>query len=66
MAPGDWKEFLERLSRDFLEYREVYEELPPEVLESGWLAFPPAGERDAGIFKLREVDDGTQGCGARD
>jgi hypothetical protein len=43
-APLDWREFLTAWSRELLACPEVADGLPPEVVRSGWLGYPPAPE----------------------
>ncbi len=44
MEPFDWRAFLERWSREWLEDEWAVEQLPPEVVASGWLGYPGATE----------------------
>lgn len=53
MTPGEWKELLARVSRDILADEESAEELPPEVVSSGWLGFPPATEAEIAAAETR-------------
>jgi hypothetical protein len=41
-----WRPFLERFSRELLTDEAIRSELPPEVLESGWLGFAPASAEE--------------------
>jgi hypothetical protein len=46
MTPDEWKQFLDCLSRDLLADEDTAEQLPPDVVSSGWLGFAPASERE--------------------
>lgn len=44
MSTYDWQPFLRQLSKSLLEVDYIREELPPEVVASGWLGYPGATE----------------------
>ena len=48
----DWRPFLEAWSRELIEAR-AYPDLPAEVVESGWLGFPPATEEQLTLLETR-------------
>jgi len=52
MAAFDWRPFLETWSRELIEAR-AYPDLPPEVVASGWLGFPPATEEQLTRLETR-------------
>lgn len=52
--PGfKWRSFLERFSRELLTDEGIRLNLPTEVVESGWLGFPPATESEIGKVEKR-------------
>ena len=48
-----WRSFLERFSRELLADEGIRSNLPAEVVESGWLGFPPARESEIGKLEKR-------------
>jgi len=52
MAAFDWRPFLETWSCELIEAR-AYPDLPPEVVESGWLGFPPATDEQLTLLEAR-------------
>jgi SMI1/KNR4 family protein SUKH-1 len=48
----DWRPFLETWSRELIEAR-AYPDLPAEVVESGWLGFPPATDEQLALLETR-------------
>jgi hypothetical protein len=48
-----WRPFLERFSRDLLASEDIRSELPPEVLQSGWLGFPAASAKELAGLEAR-------------
>jgi hypothetical protein len=44
LPPHDWQSLLARWSAEWLRIEEYAVTLPDEVLQSGWLGFPPASE----------------------
>ncbi len=42
MNPHPWREFLKQWSRDILKFSEYAQDLPPEVVSSGWVGYPGA------------------------
>jgi hypothetical protein len=54
MAVFDWKPFLEQWSRVILASPDVeYFDLPPEVIESGWLGYSPATDAQIAAAETR-------------
>jgi cell wall assembly regulator SMI1 len=45
MTPAEWRKFLTRFSRELLADEAIRSQLPNDVVESGWLGFPPATEK---------------------
>ena len=52
MTVTDWRTFLETFSRELIE-ADAYPDLPPEVVESGWLGFPGATDEQLGLVEAR-------------
>ena len=48
----NWRPFLETWSRELIEAG-AYPDLPPEVVESGWLGFPGATEEQLNVVEAR-------------
>jgi hypothetical protein len=44
MTTSEWKVFLEQYNRELLACGEIVQHLPENVVDSGWLGFPPASE----------------------
>src|SRR4051794_3657557 len=53
MSPEDWRSFLSHYSRDLIGCPDIAEDLPPEVLDSAWLAYPPASEAEITAAEAR-------------
>ncbi|HSI12870.1 MAG TPA: SMI1/KNR4 family protein [Chthoniobacter sp.] len=53
MNEDEWKAFLTEYSRELLADERVRRSLPPEVVESGWLGFAPAGEEEIAAAEAR-------------
>ena len=52
MTITDWRPFLETWSRELIEAG-AYSDLPPEVVESGWLGFPGATDEQLRLAEAR-------------
>ena len=52
MTISNWRQFLETWSRELVEAG-AYPDLPPEVVESGWLGFPGATEEQLSVVEAR-------------
>ncbi|HEX5414442.1 MAG TPA: SMI1/KNR4 family protein [Chloroflexota bacterium] len=50
--PSAWKDLLARWSKDLLADPSIAEDLPPDVVASGWLGYPPASEE-----QIRATED---------
>jgi SMI1 / KNR4 family (SUKH-1) len=48
----DWRPFLETWSKELIEAR-AYPEIPPELVESGWLGFPGATDEQLSVAEAR-------------
>ena len=53
MRPEDWRAFLAQYSRDLIECPDIAADLPPEVLDSPWLGYPPASEAEITAAEAR-------------
>jgi SMI1 / KNR4 family (SUKH-1) len=53
MSTFDWRPFLERLSHEVIADRTWKARLPPDVIEAGWLGFPPAGNSEIDALEAR-------------
>jgi SMI1 / KNR4 family (SUKH-1) len=53
MAGYAWRELLTRWSRELLDCPEIAAALPPGVVQSGWLGYPPASETQITLAEER-------------